>query len=304
MKTSVNSVGQRPSWVMWTMLTVGVVAVSVSAILIRYASEDSGGDAAPLAISFWRCALGALALVPFARWKRKGTNPTTIKFSVVAGFFLALHFASWITSVGLTSVASSVLLVSTTPVFTALVAWFVFKERLPALGWIGIALTLVGVGLIGGGDFEGSSGLGNLLALIGGATAGVYLIVGAQARRTMGIVEYAVVTYTTAGVLILAVCLVGDVSLWGYGAQTWWAIVGSVIGPQLLGHTLINATLSHIDTTTVAVTIMAEPVIATALAYFIFSESPSLLLYPGGVLILVGIYMVTTVSRQPGVAPE
>jgi drug/metabolite transporter (DMT)-like permease len=305
METSVNTrVEQRPSWVMWTILTVGVVAVSVSAILIRYASEDSGGDAAPLAISFWRCALSALALVPFARWKRRGTDPTTIKFSVVAGFFLALHFATWITSVGLTSVASSVLLVSTTPVFTALVAWFVFKERLATLGWIGIVLTLVGVGLIGGGDFGGSSGLGNLLALIGGATAGGYLIVGAQARRTMGIVEYAVVTYTTAGLLVLAVCLVGDVPLWGYDAQTWWAIVGSVIGPQLLGHTLINATLSHIDTTTVAVTIMAEPVIATALAYFIFSESPSLLLYPGGVLILAGIYLVTTVSRQPGVAPE
>ena len=304
METSVNQAGQRASWTMWAILSVGVVAVSVSAILIRYASVDGDGDASPLAISFWRCALGALALFPFARWKRRGTSPTTIKFSLIAGAFLAIHFASFITSVGLTSVASSVLLVSTTPVFTALVGWLAFKDRLELLGWIGIALTLVGVGLIGGGGFGGGSGLGNLLALIGGATAGGYLLAGARARRTLGIAEYAVITYTAAGVLLLAVCLLGAIPLWGYGAQTWWAIAGSVIGPQLLGHTLINATLSDIDTTTVAVTIMAEPIIATVLAFFIFSESPSLLVYPGGALILVGIYLVTTVSKQPGVPLE
>jgi len=303
METSVNQ-EQRAPWVMWTILTVGVVAVSVSAILIRYASVDGDGDASPLAISFWRCALGALALFPFARWKRRGTSPTTIRFSLIAGAFLAIHFASFITSVGLTTIASSVLLVSTTPVFTALVGWLVFHDRLELVGWIGIALTLVGVGLIGGGDFGGGSGLGNLLALIGGATAGGYLLAGAAARRTLGIAEYAVITYTAAGVLLLAVCLLGDIPLWGYGAQTWWAIAGSVIGPQLLGHTLINATLSDIDTTTVAVTIMAEPIIATVLAFFIFSESPSLLIYPGGALILVGIYFVTTVSKQPGVPLE
>jgi len=305
MKTSVNgSTGQRAGWVVWAVLTIGVIGVSISAILIRYASTESGGDASPLAISFWRCALGAMALVPFARWKKRGTSAVTIRFSIIAGVFLALHFASWITSVGLTSVASSVLLVSTTPVFTAIVAWFAFKERLHVLAWIGIGLTLGGVGLIGGGDFGGSSGLGNLLALIGGATAGGYLIVGAQARRTLGIVEYAVITYTAAGVLVLAVCLLGGVALWGYGAQTWWAIAGSVIGPQLLGHTLINATLSSIDATTVAVTIMAEPIIATALAYWLLSESPSLLIYPGGALILLGIYLVTTVSREPGIPLE
>src|SRR5680860_739453 len=283
METSVGrGTGQRPGWVVWAILTIGILGVSVSAILVRYASIDSDGEAHPLSISFWRCALGALALVPFARWKRRGATPTTIKFSVIAGFFLALHFASWITSVGLTSVASSVLLVSTTPVFTAIVAWFAFKERLQTLGWIGIALTLVGVGLIAGG----------------------YLIIGARARRTLGIVEYAVITYTTAGLILVVVCLLGGVSLWGYGAQTWWAIVGSVIGPQLLGHTLINATLSDIDTTTVAVTIMVEPIIATALAYFLFSEVPSLLIYPGGALILLGIYFVTTVSKEPGVPIE
>jgi drug/metabolite transporter (DMT)-like permease len=284
----------RPPWIAWALLALGVLAASVSAILVRYAE-----DASPLAISFWRCALGALALLPFARWRQRGATRTTVKLSAIAGFFLALHFATWITSVGLTSVASSVLLVSTTPVFTALIAWLAFKERLESIGWAGIALTLIGVGLIGGGDFGDSSGVGNLLALIGGATAAGYLMLGAVARRTLGIVEYAVLAYTTAGVMLLAVCLLAGVDMWGYDSGTWWALAGLVVGPQLLGHTVINSVLTEIDATTVAVTIMAEPIIATALAFVLFSEEPSLLIYPGGVLILVGIYLVTTVRKEP-----
>ncbi|MGH2825732.1 MAG: DMT family transporter [Actinomycetota bacterium] len=296
MDTAVKSEANhaRPPWIAWALLSLGILAASVSAILIRYAE-----DANPLAISFWRCALGALALLPFARWQQRGATRATVKTSAIAGFFLALHFATWITSVGLTSVASSVLLVSTTPVFTALIAWLAFKERLPSVGWAGIALTLIGVGLIGGGDFGGSSGVGNLLALIGGATVAGYLMLGSVARRTLGIVEYAVVAYTTAGVMLLAVCLVAGVDLGGYDSGTWWAIAGMVVGPQLLGHTVINSVLTEIDATTVAVTIMAEPIIATALAFVLFSEGPSLLIYPGGILILVGIYLVTTVRKEP-----
>lgn len=284
----------RPAWTAWVLLSVGVLAASVSAILIRFAD-----GANPLAISFWRCALGTLALLPFARWTKRGTTAATVRISAIAGFFLALHFATWITSVGLTSVASSVLLVSTTPVFTALIAWLAFKERLRFAGWAGIGLTLVGVGLIGGGDFGGSSGVGNLLALIGGATVGGYLIFGAIARRTLGIVEYAVLAYATAALALVVVCLVAGVDLWGYDAQTWWAIAGLVVGPQLLGHTVINSVLTKIDATTVAVTIMAEPIVATALAFVLFSEEPSLLIYPGGLLILIGIYLVTTVRKVP-----
>ena len=289
----------RSAWVTWAVLTLGVSGASVAAILIRLAE-----DAPPLAISFWRCALGAVVLLPFARWERRGATGTTLRASAFAGVFLALHFATWITSVGLTSVASSVLLVSTTPVFTALVAWLVFKNRLELAGWMGIALTLLGVGLIGGGDFGGSSGLGNLLALTGGAAAAGYLVLGGMARRSLGVVEYAVVTYGTAAALLLPVCLLAGTDLWNYGAATWWAIAGLVIGSQVLGHTLINATLKHLDATTVAVTIMAEPIIATALAFLLFAEAPSVLIYPGGALILAGIYLVTTVRRVPVVPPE
>jgi drug/metabolite transporter (DMT)-like permease len=127
---------------------------------------------------------------------------------------------------------------------------------------------------------------------------------GQVARRTQGILEYAVVTYAISGVLLLIVCLARGVALSGYPAGTWWAIAGLVVGPQLLGHTVINLVLSDIDATTVSVSIMAEPVIATALAWILFDEVPSWLLYPGGVAILAGIYMVSVARREPVVIVE
>jgi drug/metabolite transporter (DMT)-like permease len=283
-----------PDWIAWSLLWIGVVAASIAAILIRYAD-----DAGPLALSFWRCAGGALTLLPFLRPRSRGLGRGNTLASMLAGLFLALHFAAWITSVGLTTIAASVLLVSTTPVFTALASWMFFRERLRSLGWLGIGLTLAGVALISGGGFGGSSATGNLLALIGGAAVAAYLIVGERARQELGIVEYAVIAYATGGLLLAPVCLAVGQPLWGYDAETWWAIAGLILGPQLLGHTVINFVLSDLDSTTVAVAIMVEPIIATVLAYFLFSETPSSLVYPGGLLILSGIYLVARVRREP-----
>ena len=269
----------------------------MSPILIRYA-----GGAEPLALSFWRCAAGAVVLLPFARQGLRLTSDQRA-LTAAAGVFLALHFATWITSLELTAVAPSVLLVSTTPIFVALVAPRVVQERLTALGWVGIVLAFLGVGIIAGLDFGGSSLGGNSLALAGGATAAGYVLAGRIARRDLGILPYAVVAYGVAAAVLLISCLIGEVPLWGYPSQTWWAIVALVLGPQLLGHTVINFVLSDIDATTVAVSFMAEPVIATALAAWLFDEIPGLVFYPGGVAILAGIGIVSLNQKTAEPAP-
>jgi drug/metabolite transporter (DMT)-like permease len=281
-----------PTWVPWTVLIIGTVAASASAILVKYADE-----ADPLAISFWRCFVGAAVLVPFARPKLRGLQGRHTRPALIAGALLAIHFATWITSIELTSVAIAVLLVSTAPIFVAVAARYVTHERLNRVGWIGIALAMAGTVIIGGSDFAGSSIGGSLLALIGGATGGWYVLAGQVARRDLGLLEYAVITYSFAAVLLLPFCLATGAELWGYGAQTWWAIAGMIVGPQLLGHTLINYVLSDIDATSVSVTIMAEPVIAMALAYILFEEVPRAIVYPAAVLILGGIYLVSTARR-------
>ncbi len=291
--------GERAAWLPWVLLGVGVVAASVSAILVRYAD---GAD--PLALSFWRCTAGAAALLPFAARRIRAGGVDALRAPVVAGIFLALHFGTWMTSVNLTTVAASVLLVSTTPVFVALAALLIYKERLPAIAWFGIVLATAGAALVGGGSLSGSSLDGNLLAVAGAATAGGYVLAGQVARRTQGILEYAVVTYAVAGLLVGIVCVAAGVELTGYPGATWLALAGLVVGPQLLGHTVINLTLSDIDATTVSVFIMAEPVIATALAFVLFDEVPSWLLYPGGLAILAGIFIVSTARRAPAVIVE
>ena len=288
----------NPTWLSWTLLAIGVFAVSVAAIFIRYAD-----GAEPLAISFWRCALGAVALAPFGRrgFSRLAARGWTLP--LMAGGFLAVHFATWITSLELTTVANSVLLVCTTPVFTAIAARYIFKERLRRVVGVGIALTLTGTALIavaGGGEGEASR-LGDMLALLGAITVAGYTIAGEISRRQLGIVEYAVVTYGTAALLLLLVCLLTGTSLSGYPAQTWLAIGGIVIGPQLLGHTILNFVLRDLDATTVAVAVMAEPPIAIVLAFLLFAETPSVLVYPGGAAIGAGILLVS-VNRNK--APE
>lgn len=290
--------GTGPTWTSWALLALGVVSVAGSAILIRYAR-----DAEPLAISFWRCAAGAVALAPFAGrgFKRLGGRGWLLP--IVAGAFLAVHFATWITSLELTTVANSVLLVCTTPIFTAIAARLIFKERFRVAVWIGIALTFAGTALIAGaGGSEGRASLaGDLLALVGAVTVGGYTLAGQISRRTLGIVEYAVLTYGAAAVLLLPVCLAAEVPLFGYALGTWAAIAGIVIGPQLLGHTVLNFVLKDLDATTVTVAVMAEPPIAIALAFLLFSEAPSALVYPGGAAVLVGILLV---SLNRGEVPE
>lgn len=288
---------KRPEWWSWALLIIGVSAASFSAILIRYAR-----GAEPLALSFWRCGAAVVALGAFARVPR-GTRRVDLHLPAIAGAFLAVHFATWITSLELTTVASSVLLVSTTPVFVAIAARVLFDKRLPAVGWLGISLSVAGVGFVGGGGFGGSSSLGDSLALAGGAAAAGYVLAGTLARRKLGIALYATSTYGVAACLLLVVCVLERVPLWGYPGGTWWAIAGMVAGPQLLGHTVINFVLGELDATTVSVVIMAEPIIATALAFVAFGEVPSALIYPGGAAILVGIYLVSTLRQPPLVGP-
>lgn len=278
----------------WIILSIGVLAVSVSAILIRYAEDASG-----VAISFWRSAVGALVLLPFAIKGLKRMNRRDYALPIFAGVCLAVHFATWITSVNLTTIAASVLLVSTTPIFVAIAARWVFNERLTRLGWIGIVLALVGSALIAGFDFQGSNMKGNILALIGAITVGGYGIGGRVSRQKLGILEYSVVTYAASAIALLIYALPARENLTHYSAQTMWALAGSIVGPQLLGHTMINFSLRAIDATRVSVTIMAEPVIAIILAYFLFQETPGVLAIPGGIAILVGIYMVTAVRQEP-----
>ena len=251
----------------YALLAVAVVAVSTSAPLVRSA------DAPTLAIAFWRNALSLPLLgiwLLARRAERRGWRARSARdrrLSRLAGAFLAGHFATWIPSLSFTTVASSVALVATQPVWAALIARQ-RGEHVHRPTWIGIGLALAGTILLTGVDLSISTRalLGDLLALVGGMLAAAYVTVGGELRQRVSTVSYALACYATASVLLLGLCLVSSQDLRGYDDDTWLAIGAMVIGAQLLGHTLVNLVLRSISPTAVSVAILFEILGATVIA--------------------------------------
>jgi drug/metabolite transporter (DMT)-like permease len=278
------------------LLAVAVVAVSTSAPLIRRA------EAPALAVAFWRNALAAAILVPVVVWRKRpefralGRNQR--RRALVAGMLLAAHFATWVPSVALTTVTSSVALVATQPVWAAVLA----RRRghqVPPGAWAGIAVALAGVLLLTGVDFgvSGRAALGDALALAGGMLAAAYVTVGAEVRQTMSTTLYTAIAYSVAAVLLLAVCLVGGEPLTGYGGGTWLCLLALTAGPQFLGHSLVNRVLRTTSATVVSVAILFEVPGAALLAWAAFGEAPPAGAYPAAALVAAGVLMVIRAAR-------
>jgi drug/metabolite transporter (DMT)-like permease len=269
---------------------VGVLAVGAAAIFIRLA------DAPALGIAFWRCALGVLALLPLAALRRekvpKGRDLAT---GAVAGIALGAHFGTWIASLDYTSVAASVVLVSTTPVFVGVAAYLLFGERTSVVSFVGIVLAIAGTAAIAGGEpgSDTAALLGNVLALAGAVAMAVYVLIGRSLRTGgVGALPYSIVGYSAAALALLPVALLSGVQLWGYSATTWFWLFVVTLGPQLLGHTVLNWALEYVRASIVSGAILAEPVIAALLAWLILSERPGLATLLGGLVVLAGLYLL------------
>jgi drug/metabolite transporter (DMT)-like permease len=285
------------------LLVLGVVAVSTSAPLIRLA------DAPPLAVAFYRNAFAAAALLPFAliRHGRELAGLGTRRWGALglAGTFLAIHFAAWIPSVTLTTVAASTVLVTSQSVWAALGARLV-GERVRRAAFAGIAVALVGAVLISGADFVLSTRAfaGDMLALLGAVTAAGYLLIGRRLRPRLSLAAYAGVVYGVCSVLLLGAAVIAGTPLSGFEPKVWVLFAMMAAGPQILGHTVFNYLLRDLDATVVAVAIMGEPVGASLLALALFGEVPPWSAVIGGAVVLVGIYMaVTAQARRPADAP-
>jgi drug/metabolite transporter (DMT)-like permease len=290
------------------LLGLAVAAVSTAAPLVRVA------DAPTLPIAFWRNALALPVLVLLvglhARGLRRDGAPVLDRrerrLSIVAGLFLGAHFATWVPSLSFTSVASSVALVSTQPVWAALIARG-RGEVVAAGAWWGIGSAVAGAVVLSGVDLsvEPRALFGDLLALIGGMLAAAYVTVGAEVRRTVPTSVYALACYGVAAGALLMVCLVGRQPLAGsdYDATTWLALVAMVAGPQLLGHTVVNRVLGTTSPTLVSVAILFEIVGSALLAWVAFDEVPPASAIPAAILIGVGVVLVVrSGAEEPSVA--
>ncbi len=278
----------------YVVLVVGVLIVSSSAILVRYAQSAAVPS---LTIAAGRLIFAALILSPLAWWRvgveLRSLGRRDLLFALGSGVFLAVHFASWISSLEFTSVASSAALVSTNPLWVGLISVLLLRERLSWPTLLGIGLTLAGTILIGLSDSTSSSApnptLGNTLALIGAAAGSGYLLIGRNLRRHMSVLAYIWLVYSAAAVVLLIWALLAGQSLFGLPPGAYLLILGLAIGPQLLGHTSFNYALSTLSATFVAVAILGEPLGSAILALLVFGETFAPLQLGGFVLLLLGI---------------
>jgi drug/metabolite transporter (DMT)-like permease len=275
----------------YLVLAIGVVAVSFAAIFIRLAAAPS------LVIAAYRLGLASLVIVPLA-WIRSGGELRSLPkkdffLGIASGGFLALHFAFWIASLSYTTVATSVILVTTTPIFVAFASYFLFHEKLNRQAGIGIAVSLTGAVVIGVGNWEvsASSFLGSILSLCGALAVVGYMLIGRSLMRRMSLLSYTSLAYGSAAVLLVLAALISGHKFTGYPSVTYLWLVLLAVVPQLIGHTSVNWALRFISATMVTIAVLGEPVGATTLAFFILKETPSLSEIGGGILILAGIFV-------------
>jgi drug/metabolite transporter (DMT)-like permease len=278
------------------LMAVAVLGVSFSGPLTALVTTSF------LAIAFWRNAAGAAALLPVLLVRERATldglRLRDLRSSVVAGLFLAAHFAAWLPSLKMTSVAASIALVTTTPIWTALAAR-ISGVRLPAAVWWGLSLAVIGAALIAGVDFTVSREAvqGDGLALLGAMAAGGYVLAGARARQRLATSAYTVICYSICALVLALAALIVDVPLVGFSARDWWLIAAITFVAQLLGHTLFNLVVPTVGPTIVSLAILLEVPGSLIVALVLLDEAPPLLALPGMAAVVVGVGLVIRASR-------
>ncbi|KGR91699.1 membrane protein [Ureibacillus massiliensis 4400831 = CIP 108448 = CCUG 49529] len=270
-------------------ILIGVISISLSAILVKLATADAG------VIAFYRMLFSVLIMSPIFFMKHTHEIKLITKrdwiFSTIAGVFLAFHFILWFESLNYTSVASSTVLVTLQPLFAFVGTYFFFKEPLTLKTVISGLIAILGSFLISWGDFQvsGTALYGDMLALIACALITGYLLFGQDVRKRISLITYTMVVYSISTICLFLYVIVKGESFGPYSSMDWlWFLLLAII-PNLFGHTLFNWALKWVSTNIISVAVLFEPIGAALLAYIVFSESliPSQII--GGIVVIVGI---------------
>ena len=309
----------KPSQLLVTFAILGgILTVSTASIFIRFAQQD----APSLVVAAYRLTLASLILAPLAltryRAELRSLTRHEILLGLLSGFFLALHFATWISSLEYTTVASSVVLVTTTPLWVALLSPLILHEANGKTVLIGMLLALVGGGIVGISDsctwqnglacpslssyLRGTTFFGDFLAVSGAWMAAGYILIGRRLRAKMSLIPYIFVVYGMAAIVLLAILGVSGERAFGYLPLTYLWLLLLAIVPQLLGHSTFNWALRYLPASLVSITLLGEPIGSTILAYLILKESPTPLKIAGAIMILAGIYVASAMGGE--LSPE
>jgi len=281
-------------------LTIGsVLFISFGSIFIRLSSAPA------LTIAFYRMFFSVLLLLPLMKKRDiqelKNINKRALSLCIFSGFFLALHFATWITSLSYTTVASSTVLVSMHPIIILIIKWLYYKKKIHFKIAIGVFVTFIGSAVIsytGFGIFDSRELLGNGLAFAGAIAVSFYILIGEKVRKEISVNSYTFIVYLMSSFFLLIFVTVGKRPLVGFPLKQWVLFLALAVFCNLLGHSVFNWALGYLDSSLVSIIIISEPIFASIWAIFIFSEMPKVKEIVGGLLIISGIVYYIRTENQ------
>ncbi|MEK6751797.1 MAG: DMT family transporter [Chloroflexota bacterium] len=278
-------------------LTVGIIALSMSAMFVRWA------DAPGPMTGFYRLLISTLLLTPFFFKQQKQLPPIGRKFlyfPLVAGLFTAFDFAFWNSSLKYTTAANATLLGNTAPLWVALGAFLIFREKLKGVFWAGLALALTGAALVMGSDFllHPTLGLGDLMASTAAIFYASYQLITQRGRMHIDPFRYTWLVGVSATMMMLVINLTLGNSFTGFSTQTWVIFFVTAIVSQMIGYLAITYALGHLPASIVAPTLIGQPILTAILAIPLLNEIPTTIQWIGGAIALTGIYIVNQSHRQ------
>jgi drug/metabolite transporter (DMT)-like permease len=271
-------------------LGLGIIGIGTSGPLIAMSTMPV------LTLIFWRNLGGSLVTLPFAL--RHARDRAGVKWAVIAGVVLALHFVGFFLAMRMTTVAAGTALVALQPIFAAL---FVKLSggHIPSKAWLGMIVSFAGVLLVVGVDLQISfkSFLGDLAALISAALAAAYMIAGSRAQRTLETTTYTTICYFICSMTALPMALIAGNEIFSFSAKEWWILLGLILGAQLLGHSMFNSALKRVSPAVVSLIVFFEVPVSAVLAVWWLDQKPPVGIIPGIALILIGCVLVVTRTR-------
>lgn len=294
--TGIDNHTQLPARPDLIRLTIGVFGIGSSGPLIAMSAMP-----VPTLI-FWRNLGGSLVTLPFAL--RHKVSRSGVQLAVIAGVLLALHFVLFFLSMRMTSVTAGTALVATQPIYAA---FFVKLTggHIPAKSWTGMFISFLGVLLVTGIDLQldKKSFLGDLAALVSGALAAAYMLVGSRAQTKMETTSYTTICYFVCSITALPMALLLGYEVFQFSPREWWILLGLIVGAQLLGHTMFNSVLKRVSPAIVSMIVFFEvPVAAVIATIFDIGKQPSVGIIPGVILILLGCGMVVLRNNNESAA--
>jgi drug/metabolite transporter (DMT)-like permease len=284
-------------------ILAGTLFTSLSSIIIRYSTAPA------LVISAYRMLFTCMMLfIPVMLKSRKEFHEISKKnliLCILSGIFLALHYASWISSIKMTTIANSTVLVACSPMFVALANFVFLKEKPSNKMIIGIAMSVTGTAIIAmgsAGSTQTSMMTGNILAFLGAIFVAGYLVIGGIVRKNLSAGIYVFIVYSVSAVVLFAMCFFSSTPVYPYPPKEFALFFALAFFCSILGHTVYNYLVKYFSSTLISVSTLSEPIFASILALIIFREIPSVYTLTGGVIIITGIfYYIVTQNKESGI---